>query len=318
MLTSAQLDLRLLLWQMLPSLRVPNRMMSCQDLAPWKPHEVKSLQWPGHRRHCLLSPRPHRLCLRPLGCPHHPNTATMILPRCRHPARGRVDLHLPYRAQLQLRRLRPGHLHHLHLAACLGRRYPPTAQDHLQNPRLFERTAMKRSQSTTGTTTQTSPPPCRTRTLSRPTGGSQALRTPFQSRRPRRHLPRCHHPSPLLPLHELCLLHLLCRASRRQRVGRILDDLILDDLLTLLGQHPLHLHLQTWLRQAGTIMTLTTTPPLRRLLGFLLRRLSPSRRPRRPLVRMTSTRSLHTSHNRSRGVLLPPRLVGLRPLPAVH
>lgn len=234
-----------------------------------------------------------------------------ILPRCRRPARGPVGLRPRCLAQLQLRRLRPDRHHRPHRAACLVHRFPPTAQGRLRDLRLFQRTATKeRSRSTTEITIQISPPRCRTRTRSRLTGGSRASRTPFQLRRPRKHLLRCRRPSPQLPPRELCLLHLLCRASPRQTAGRTPDGLTLDDLLTLLEQRPRHLRLQIFPRKTKTTTILTTTQPLQRLLGFLLRHPSLSRRRRLPVRTMTTT-SLLTSHNPSRGLLLVPRAAGL-------
>lgn len=243
-----------------------------------------------------------------------------ILPRCRHPARGPVGLHPRCLAQLQLRRPRPDHLHHPHRAACLVHRFPPTAQGHLRDLRPFQRTAMKeRSQSTTEITIQISPPRCRTRTRSRLTGGSRASRTPFQLRRPRKHPLRCRHPSPRLPPRELCLLHLLCRASPRQTAGRTRDGLTLDDRLMLLEQRPRHLRLQTSHRKTKTTTILITTRPLQRLRVFQLRHPSLSRRRRRLPVRTTTTMNLLTSHNPSRGLLLVPQAAGLpRPLLAAR
>lgn len=234
-----------------------------------------------------------------------------ILLRCRHPARGPVGLRPRCLAQLQLRRLRPDRRRRRRRVACLVHRFPPTAQGRLPDLRPFQRTATReRSQSTTEITIRISPPRCRTRTRSRLTGGSRASRTPFQLHRPRKHLLRCRHPFPRRPPRELCHLHLPCRASLRQTAGQTPDGLTLGDLLTLLEQRPRHLRLRTFPRKTKTITILITTRPLQRLLGFLLRHLSLSRRRPLPVRTMTTTSRL-TSHNPSRGLLLVPQAAGL-------
>lgn len=149
-------------------------------------------------------------------------------------------------------------------------------------------------------------------------GGSRASRTPFQLRRRRKHLHLCRHRSPPLLPQELCPLHLLFRASRHRRVGQILDDQTLENLLTLLAQRPRRLPLQILLRKMKTSMTPTITLPLRPLLEFLLRHLSLSHLPHRLLVRTTTTRNLLTSHNLNRGLLLARQVVDLRLPLAAH
>lgn len=140
-------------------------------------------------------------------------------------------------------------------------------------------------------------------------GGSQALRILFQLHRRRKHLPHCRRPFPLLLPQELCLHRLLCRASRRQTV-----DQTLDGPSTLLEQRPRHLHPQKP-RHRMTIMTLTTTPPLRRLLRSLLRQAFLSRR-RLLLVRRMTTTSPLTRPSTELPQLLQP--VDLRLLLAAH